>query len=171
MVTYILRTLGIAFGLFLLGFPPLAFPREVRVASFLFEIPDSWIVEGNGGDRLFATGAAAEKIYSPPFLMADACVPTVKRPCSSLSRPDPAKELPEYGCTGVVARQVERRDQIVETQWVCAPILVSGTKTTAGFRLFEIDGSVLYISYVAGEHDKSVSVFLESLAHSLKVKK
>ena len=168
MSTHPAQILAIAIALLLLGSAPNVGASAVRVLSFSFDLPDSWIVEGNGGDKLFATGA--NKMYPPPLVMAEGCVPSGPRQCSGFRRPDPPKELAQFGCSGAAGELVERPDQIIETRWICAPVILDGAKSTAGVSVFEIDGAILAVSYIAGDADVAIPIFLDTLGRSLKVR-
>jgi len=141
--------------------------KEVKVLSFSFEMPDSWSVEGSGGDTLFSTGAT--EAYAPPFVLAAGCVPTAEKDCSGFKRPDPSKEL-QSGCSDAIDTRIPRADRIVETRWVCSPVTVGSTRVTIGTSMFEVDGAILVVTYGASEQDLSVSAFLDTISGSMKAR-
>jgi hypothetical protein len=141
--------------------------KEVKVLFFSFEVPDSWSVEGNGGNRLFATGST--QAYRPPLIIAEGCVPSTQVRCTErdFRRPGPPDVLQKFGCP-VTGHVVSRSDLIAETRWLCSPVTVEAVQITAGIILFEANGAVLIVSYLAGDKDQHVRVFLDVLARSLK---
>lgn len=169
MSSRIKEALGTIIAIALIFFAITATAKDVNVLSFSFEVPESWSVEGNGRGTLFATGAT--RANTAPIIMAEACDQSNKLRCSEkFRRPNPAKELQKEGCAGVTGQVVTRTDQIVETRWICSPVTIDGIRVTTGISLFEINGSILSVSYLAGDRDQVVSTFLEIVGRSLKVK-
>lgn len=163
-----LRMLALAMAMALLGSPFSVPAREVRALWFSFEIPDSWIVEGDGGEKLFATGA--KQAYSPPLILGEACISSANSSCMSSSLPDPPTEFTQQGCANATPQRFTRSNGILETRWACSAVTISGARTTTGISIFRFNGSILYLAYIAGDTDAEVSDFLEQLARSLAVK-
>jgi hypothetical protein len=158
-----IRTITVALVLLIVALNANA--KDVQVLFFSFEVPDSWIVDGQGGDKLFATGAS--QMYLPPLVLAEGCVPYGQKDCSGFKHPDPAREMQR--CAGVVGERIPRTDAIVETRWVCAPFTVDGLEVSVGTVLFETKGAILMVAYAARTEDLAVSAFLDKVARSLKV--
>ena len=157
----------IAAAMILLCSPLSVHAREVRALWFSFQIPDSWVVEGSGGHKFFASGA--KRAHSPPLILGEACVPSKDGSCSNFNLPNPPVEFAQQGCAGAIPQRFTWPNAISETRWVCAPGAAPGTKDVAGFSIFKFNDSVLYVAYLAGETDAEVSGFLEQLARSLSV--
>jgi hypothetical protein len=134
--------------------------KEVRVLRFAFSVPDSWHVEGRGGERLFATGAS--KSLGPPTVMAEACVPSPKRKCDR-------SQLSNWpSCAEASLQFTPREGNLTETRYLCPAKIVEGQSMLAGTTLFEVEGAMLVVSYIAGSGDTDPSSFLSDLRQSLK---
>jgi len=175
LITVRPRPIGIISALLLLAlFSRPVYARQVTVLSFSFQVPDLWTVEKNGEDKLFAT--AATQANHPPYLMAEACVPSPQTQCleDGFRRPFGSDErsikaAQSLGCYGIRGVAIARNDGITETRWVCSTIVgTENLQMTAGFSFFQIRGAVLRVSYLAGAKDPDVRSFLESLGRSLK---
>lgn len=170
---YMTRSFGIAIMLLLLAESAVA--KEVRVLIFSFEIPDAWYVDGHGGPMLFATAAA--EMYRTPLIMSEACVSTATKDCAMGSdHPfpnDPSRHKEDYeslGCSGSAVTTIPRQNGILEQRLVCSRVVNSSGAFTVGYSLFKAKGAVLWIAYMAGDEDPSVTEFLDALARSLKTR-
>ena len=158
----------IATAMILLCSPLAVHAREVRVLCFSFEIPDSWVVEGSGGGKLFASGA--KQAHLLPLILGEACVPSRDVSCLNFQPPNPPVEFPQQGCAAAIPQRFAWPNAISETRWVCASGATSRTDAVGGFSIFTFKDSMLYVAYLAGETDAEVSDFLDQLARSLAVK-
>lgn len=151
-----------------------AYARQVSLLSFSFELPDLWTIQENGSDKLFAT--AATEANSPPYVLAEICVPSPQTQCleEGFRRPfgddgQGIKAARSLGCYGINGIPIKRKDTVTETHWICSTIVgPDNSQITAGFSFFQIRGAVLRISYVAGAKDQDVRSFLDGLGRSLK---
>ena len=150
------------------------YARQVTLLSFSFELPDSWTIQENGEDKLFAT--AATQANRPPYVLAEACGPSPQTQCleDGFRRPFGSDErsikaAQSLGCYGIGGVAIARNDGIAETRWVCSTIVgTDNLQMTAGFSFFQIRGAFLRVSYLVGAKDQDVRSFLDSLGRSLK---
>ena len=151
-----------------------AHAREATLLAFSFELPDSWTLVANGPDKLFAT--AGTQANRPPYVLAEACVPSPQSQCleEGFRRPfgedeEGIKAARSLGCYGISGEAIKRKDSVTETRWICSTIVgPDNSQITAGFSFFQIRGAVLRISYVAGAKDQDVRSFLDEMGRSLK---
>lgn len=171
------RPIGIISALLLLAlFSGRVNAREVTVLSFSFQLPDSWTVQENDGDKLFATGAT--QADHPPYVLAEGCVPTPQTQCleEGFHRPfgkdeRDIKAARSLGCYGINGVAIARKDGITETRWICLTTVgPDNLQVTAGFSFFQIRGAVLRVSYLAGAKDQDVQSFLDAFGRSLKAR-
>jgi len=175
LITVRPRPIGIISAfLFLALCSSAVYARQVTLLSFSFELPDSWTIQENGEDKLFAT--AATQANRLPYVLAEACVPSPQTQCleDGFRRPfgedeQGIKAARSLGCYGINGIPIKRKDTVTETHWICSTIVgPDNSQITAGFSFFQIRGAVLRISYVAGAKDQDVRSFLDSLGRSLK---
>jgi hypothetical protein len=145
--------------------------REVQVLTFRFEIPDSWRSEGGGSDegKFFATGTKSQKMFAPPNILVEACVPTNSRTCSNTAPPNPPKDFGSQGCVNSVAQVTVLNGGIEETRWICETVETSDGPLTAGISIFRFNGSILYLAHFSELGSGEVSRLIDGVAQSLSV--
>ncbi len=175
LITVRLRPIGIISALLLLAlFSGAVHARQVTVFSFSFQLPDSWTVQENAADKLFAT--AATQANHPPYVLAEGCVSTPQTQCLEEGFHQPfgddeqgIKAARSLGCYGIKGVAIARKDGITETRWICTTTAgPDNLQITAGFSFFQIRGAVLRVSYLAGVKDQDVQSFLDAFGRSLK---
>jgi hypothetical protein len=150
--------------------------REMTLLPFSFQVPDSWTVEGNGRDQLYAS--AATQPNHPPYMLAEACALSPQSQCveNGFQQPfgDDEKSVNasrSLGCYGIKGVAIPRKDGVTETRWICSTVAgPDDSKITAGFSFFKTRGAVLRVSYLAGAKDQDVQSFLDAFARSLKAR-
>ena len=171
------KSIGIIRALFVLVLlSGTAYAREMTLLAFSFDVPDSWTVEANGRDQLYAS--AATQPNHPPYVLAETCVPSPQSQCleDGFQRPfgDDEKSVNasrSLGCYGINGVAIARKDGVSETRWICSTIAgADNSKITAGFSFFKIRGAVLRVSYLAGTKDQDVQSFLDAFGRSLKAR-
>jgi hypothetical protein len=152
----------------LLAVAPACHAREVQVLTFRFEIPDSWHSEGGGSEsKFFATGTKSRKMFAPPNILGEACVPTNSRTCSNTRLPNPPKDFGPQGCGNSVAQFTVLDGGIEETRWICETIETPDGPLTAGISIFRFSGSILYLAHFSELGPSEVSRLIDGIAQSL----
>jgi hypothetical protein len=150
-------------------YAPILESKELSVLTFSFEVPEHWLIHGNGQRQVMATGGRdGSKL---PFLAASGCVPSAQRACVAppLRRSAPPPGLPNEGCAQALAQPIARNDRIDETRWICPHPIASGALTAqSGLSHFAVDGSFLTVWYVVDAQDGDVATILEEVSRSLK---
>lgn len=144
-----------------LSYAPYVEAKEVHVLRFSFQIPDQWYVEGDGKQILFANGSRDP--YSFPFIIAESCPVSTKRPCA-MGVEFPPRDV-KGGCAKTQADSISRNDRISEKRWICDTVPLEKEAVSGGFALFEIDGAILTIA--CGSTDRSTAALLDTISKTL----
>lgn len=166
MIRRYVTVLTMVFG----AYAPIPDAKEVNVLSFSFEVPDHWVVQGNGQAQVMAIGAPDGSKF--PVVIASGCIPSESRKCVEppIRRSGPQPGAPNEGCAQAIAQEIVRSDRIEETRWICLPVSSGALKVETGISLFSVDGSFLTVWYVANAQDGNVAAVLEAIGRSVTLR-